>query len=433
MILKFRNTLWLFLLLLITVVFVQGNNYNSSSVLPSTDDQCPPWYFYNHTKKQCECYSKLNAYTDDIVKCAEDGVLLRFGFCMTFKEKDGFYVGSCNYFDLSKYNLSDTVNYFRLPSNVSELNSYMCTPLNREGTLCGRCKDGYGHSLTSITSVRNTCEKCDNLYWLPLLGYLILELLQVVVVYFVVLFLGVKFNSVPLMAFVLHCQIQEFSYLTFSNTIPNAKIALLWKVLVVFYAIFNLNFCWYIIPAFCVSPSLKAFELAFLDYIPLIYLLLLLVLTRICIKLHSKDCRLVIWLWNKLNRLSIHINARWDTICDAFVIILVLSFANLVFNSVWTAALPIGVWNAKNFSVDYLQFYVYLDPDIDYFHGEHLPFVIVSSFITFFIVLPLPTLLALYPTKCFRSLLFRCPIVNRHMSAINTFLDKFLLRLQRWS
>jgi hypothetical protein len=88
-----------------------------------------------------------------------------------------------------------------------------------------------------------------------------------------------------------------------------------------------------------------------------------------------------------------------------------------------TVTLPVKVWNAKNVSVE-SKFRVYLNPDIEYFGKEYLGFIIVSSIITFFIILPIPTLLAMYPIKYFRSLLFRCPtFVN--MGNINAFLNKF--------
>ena len=150
------------------------------------------------------------------------------------------------------------------------------------------------------------------------------------------------------------------------NVTHNAIITLYWRVLITFYSIFNLNFLRYIIPPpFCVFPSLKAHQVVFLD-----------------------------------------------------------SYTNLVFTSIRTALLPLTVWNAKNFSVEQ-KLHVFLDPDIEYYGEEHLPFVVLSSLITFLIVLPLPVVLALYPIRCFRSLLFRSPIVSRHMGTINTFLEKF--------
>ena len=58
----------------------------------------------------------------------------------------------------------------------------MCGPLNREGTLCGKCKDGYGIALYSYTL---ECSK----YWGHGYGwvlYYFLELFQITVMYFLV-------------------------------------------------------------------------------------------------------------------------------------------------------------------------------------------------------------------------------------------------------
>ena len=416
--------------LLITVILVQGND-SSLLVLPSTDNHCPPWFFYNHTNKQCECYR--HAYTDDIVKCidSEHDVLLRSGFCMTFKEGKGFYVGQCKYFDFStnKYNVSE--NYIRLPKDVSDLNDYMCKPLNRksESDICSQCIDGYGTSVASISTVINTCKKCPDSYWLHLVGYLLLELLQVVVTYCVILISGIKFTSSPLVVLVLYCQMQELAFLLPSNTItiPTHKISTLLGVTITFCDIFNLDLGRYMFPAFCSSSSLNALKVANLNYIPFIYLLLLLIFTRVCIKLHSKNIRLITSLWNKVNGLLICINVKWDAVIDAFATIFFLSYANLVFTSIWTthSILPMVIWNANNISLVNKDLRVYSDPSTNYFAVEHLAFVLVSSFITYIIVLPLPIILALYPIKCFRSLLFRCPIVSHHMGTINTFLDRF--------
>ena len=412
-----------FLSLLITVILAQGNG-DFSSVLHSTDEPCATWSFYNHSNKRCECYS--NAHADNIiVKCTEDSVLLRLGYCMTYKEGSGFYVGECKmYFDLSKYNVSDTVYFIRLPRNVSELNAYMCAPLNREGNMCGQCIEGYGPSITSVTSVRNQCEKCPEARCLG--GYLILELLQVVVIYGLILILRIKYTSSPLIVLVLYCQLQELAFLRASNTIHNSNISTLWEVQVTILGIINLDIVRYIIPAFCVSPRLRVFETAYLNYIPFIYLLLMLLFTWICIKFHSRNVRPIVWLWNKLNGLVIHINATWDTIIDAFVTVFLLSYANLAFTSnlIFAALSPTVTWNANNFSV-IEDLRVHLDPSIHFFTGEHRAFVIFSFLIGFFVVLPLPILLALYPIKRFRSLLFRSPIIGRRMGTINTFLDKF--------
>ena len=59
----------------------ENGTLTTSPVRLTQDDQCPPWFFYNATTKQCECYSSPS--TDDVVKCTEQEALLRIGYCMT--------------------------------------------------------------------------------------------------------------------------------------------------------------------------------------------------------------------------------------------------------------------------------------------------------------------------------------------------------------
>ncbi len=85
------------------------------------------------------------------------GALLKFGYCMTYKEGEGFFVGLCDYFKLKLRRAKD--GYITLPSNLSELNDYMCGPLNRKGVICSECIDGFG---PSVTSVGHTCSNCTD-------------------------------------------------------------------------------------------------------------------------------------------------------------------------------------------------------------------------------------------------------------------------------
>ena len=137
--------------------------------LAMTDDQCPLWFYFNTTTKQCECYS--NPITDGIVRCtAEREAQLRLSYCMTYEEGAGgsVYLAHCHYFqgDANAYEITED-NYVILPKNASELNDYMCGPMNREGRLCSECIDGFGPSFTSLGSV---CSNCTGAwYGVPLL------------------------------------------------------------------------------------------------------------------------------------------------------------------------------------------------------------------------------------------------------------------------
>ena len=117
-------------------------------------DVCPPWFISdNRSNTGCSCYE---SYSD--VKCGSDFPLLHLGFCKTYNHTAGTTeYGPCPY--IAHYTIlnSSSNSYIQLPSNVSMLNEFMCGPLNREGTLCGKCKDGYGIALYSYTL---ECSKC---------------------------------------------------------------------------------------------------------------------------------------------------------------------------------------------------------------------------------------------------------------------------------
>ena len=118
-------------------------------------DVCPPWFALEEKSSTgCSCSNEVG-----VILCRSDFPLLHLGFCMTYNSSSGTtecgpcpYVG--HYFNITAV---EVIFYLQLPSNVSLVNEFMCGPLNREGLLCGRCKDGYGTALYSYTL---ECSKC---------------------------------------------------------------------------------------------------------------------------------------------------------------------------------------------------------------------------------------------------------------------------------
>ena len=108
-------------------------------------DDCPPWFALDERSSTgCSCKNEVG-----VIKCGSEYPLLHFGFCMTYNSSSETtecrpcpYVG--HYFNIT---LVETIFYLQLPNNVSLVNEFMCGPLNREGPLCGKCKDGYGIAL----------------------------------------------------------------------------------------------------------------------------------------------------------------------------------------------------------------------------------------------------------------------------------------------
>ena len=116
---------------------------------------------YDTGSKQCECYTDHELIIQCALKCTEGGVLLQYNLCMTFlKDSNMLSVSFCSYFDVQGHNISTESGFIILPKNTSELNDYMCGPLNRKGIMCSECIEGYGTSVTSTKIQMLRLHKC---------------------------------------------------------------------------------------------------------------------------------------------------------------------------------------------------------------------------------------------------------------------------------
>ena len=125
-------------------------------LLTEDADQCPLCHFFNTISQLCECYNSYS--TRNIVKCTEQCINLRVGHCMTYEDLERtIYTVRCNYFD-GNFSTIGNGQYIELPvKNVSELNAYMCEPMNRKGRLCSECIEGFGPSIISSGLVCSNC------------------------------------------------------------------------------------------------------------------------------------------------------------------------------------------------------------------------------------------------------------------------------------
>ena len=91
------------------------------------------------------------------------------------REEEGVFVSPCNYRTAEDHNITADKMYIKLPENITELNDYMCTPLNSKGLACSECSDGFGRS---IMSREFRCSDCANAwYGIPL--YLFMEFVSI--------------------------------------------------------------------------------------------------------------------------------------------------------------------------------------------------------------------------------------------------------------
>ena len=92
-----------------------------------------------------------------ILTCQQDEPLLSAGYCATYNNQTKLV-------SIIEYPYLQTIGYnytshgsILLPRNLSQLNDYMCGPLNRKGLVCSECADGFG---PSVTSFKYKCIHC---------------------------------------------------------------------------------------------------------------------------------------------------------------------------------------------------------------------------------------------------------------------------------
>ena len=415
-------------ILLISAAHCRKQN-SSVTNLGGDDEQCPPWLYYNDALDQCSCYQSNSRD----VQCVEGegDALLRFGRCMTYEEGSGTFVGLCQYFIIDHFleNVTER-HYISLPDNVQELNEFMCKPLNRKGKICQECIDGFG---PAVTSVGYQCSNCTSAwYGIPL--YLFLEFVPITIFYVVILVFRVSVTSAPMTSYVMYSQLLVFAFTVDIEAISviraeiNGGIYILLNIVIMLYGIWNLDFFRYIVPPFCVSSQLKIIHIVFLTYISAFYPLCLIAITWACIELHSRNFKPLVWLWKRTHRLFFMMKQGWNpknTVVDVFATFLLLSYTKLMLQSLATLGyVHIEIANDTNVTVETVSA---LDPSVDYFGFEHLPFAIIAMLILLFIVLLPALLLALYPIQHFRSLLTKCRLVGQPQAALNLFVEKFYL------
>ena len=404
----------------------------SFTQLAAARDVCSPWFIPDNTPiTGCSCY---DSYPDikcgSAVKCSPAVLctrLLRLGNCLTYNTlTETTEYGPCPY--ITHYNNTTSLDgtfYIQLPSNVSLLNEFMCGPLNREGPLCGKCRDGYGIALYSYTL---ECSKCygHGYGWVL---YYFLELFPITVMYFLVVIFHIRATSSPLSALVFMSQIVVYKlrlnvqlHMYFVNEVTGFPYVAL-KVLLVLCGIWSLDFFRSVIPPFCISSNIKTVHALALEYLVAFYPIFLILITYVCIKLHDNNFRPVVWLWKPFHRHFVYLRRRWDSkasIINVFTTFLLLSFSKILFVSctlLYTFHVRYNYGDIPNKCV------LYYDSTVGCHTLEFAIFAAIAvCVLVIFIICP-TILLIVYPTRLFRKCVSCCGFRRWH--ALHMFVESF--------
>ena len=282
--------------------------------------------------------------------------------------------------------------YHLLPSDVTELNN-MCGYFNREGQLCGRCKENYS---IPVYSYDLNCVQCSTstFNWVK---YILAAFLPLTVFFVLVVSCRLSATSPKLFAFVFFSQTMAEGAnvrIVLAELKPHPIVASLAKVLFALYGIWNL-----LLPHICVNvDTLQALAL---DYAVAVYPLILLVVVYILIQARTCNLRVMSAMCRPFRRCTDHFRSQWDvktSIVEAFATFLLLSYVKF-FSVSFDILIPRHVYHVNG---TLLGLYMYYDATIEYFGEEHLPYALLAVFVLLvFIVFPL-LLLLLYPMRCFQ-------------------------------
>ena len=103
--------------------------------------ECPSvWYkYYNSTTGDCQCIPLPS------VICGGEYAYANIHHILTYNaDKEIITELKMRHSYLSGYNTTQGGWYTIMPNSISELNRYMCDPLNRKDYMCKECKNGYG-------------------------------------------------------------------------------------------------------------------------------------------------------------------------------------------------------------------------------------------------------------------------------------------------
>ena len=172
----------------------------------STVTECPSvWFEYNQATHNCQCIGALHLNCEGEIAYADTRHIWTYdsnkGVISAVKMRHKYLEG---------YNLTVTKDGsygILFPNNISDLNKYMCGPLNRKGYLCSDCKSGYGAAIFSESaSCANECYSCKDT-WYKILLYLSLNFIPLSLFYLFILVFQIRLTSAPMICFIMYSQL----------------------------------------------------------------------------------------------------------------------------------------------------------------------------------------------------------------------------------
>ena len=379
---------------------------------------CPPWYKPTRGGS-CKFGAQLGYVVDGIASTMQTQLLHLY--CMTSSNMSSTgneALGSCLLF-LPRF-LGDKA--FILPCNISDLNDLMCASTNREGQLCGRCREGFAPPVYSYSL---TCVNCTD-YSLNRLKYLAVAFGPLTVFSVIISVFHISPTSPYLHGFIFTANIMcspNIVRIVVRHAEESSNNFWIHNVIYSLFGIWNLDFFRTIYKPFCIHPKVSVIQALAMDYLVAAYPLTLVAVTYVLVTLHTRNCWLLTKIWKPFWHIMRPILRNFDiqtSLIDSFATLFLLS--SIKFQSASSdLLLPTRLYDINGSPNS--KTYLYLAGDVEYFGSEHLPFAIIALVVlSMFVILP-TLLLFLYPCRCCQQLLNR---LHCNFHVLRVFMDVFL-------
>ena len=362
--------------------------------------QCPVW-FKETENGSCVCGPELGGQ----IQCsqASQSASISYSFCMTYdNSSQQLLTGNCGNRIIEDHNRV----YYPLPG-LYDLNT-VCDRSGRKGFLCGECKEKWGQV---INSLRDRCKKCDNTLIESLGEYLLLRLILTTLYFILVITFRLNLASGKIMGYIIFCQNVAIVSMMSSGFLYTIHSTIDGFGAFLFYVTLSLSGMWsyfvtlpYILPEICLHRNMSKLQVICLEYIFALYPLVLILVSWICIELHARNVKLVVWMWKPFHKCLVRVRKTCSWSVNDSVI---HAYATFYFLSLWTLCQTTFslIYSTDVFNINgtISNVVLVLDPTIASWSMMHLPYLVPALFL-YFVLGVFPTaLLLLHSTRCFRQ------------------------------
>ena len=377
------------------VLLVLCGCVSSGVLVRATNVTCHSWSHYNNASHKCECGKAIQ----DKISCSERSASIANGFCATKSnhEEGVFYGGYCPF--THRENSMNRI-FSEMPGDPDKLEDAMCGSYNRRGLLCRECIDGYG---PAVYARDMKCTKCNRGF---IILYLVTELVPLTILFLILVIFRLNITSGPLLGYILFCQtfvlsiqgnLDSFNYIL-DHSSPSRQF--MFQLSVALAEVWNLQFFWALIPAYCFSESLTQIDLQMITLVKSTFSILLVIVTYLLMRLYAGNNRVLHVLWKPFDivREKLRVAPVTNEVpFHALSSLLLLSAPTLAYN-LYCLFEKVPVYRSTDGSIHTVV------TQLGSSH-THIPYAVIA--IVFFIALVCAPslLLSVYPTRMYKKVM----------------------------